>query len=107
MGLTGMVEALAELSAQYDEAIQRGPTTVAHSALVAARKRAHVFLLEVVARVIGMHFDPAVPAQVEARGQGLFRALGTAAERRRTARQRIAAAVSARRAAKAVTMQVR
>jgi hypothetical protein len=87
VGLTGLVEALAELSAQYDEAIQRSPTTVAHGALVAARDRAHAFLLEVVARVIGMHFDSEAPAQAEARGQVLpvlFRALDTAAERRRT-----------------------
>ena len=87
VGLSGMVEALAELSAQYDGAIQRSPSTVAHGALVAARDRAHAFLLEIVARVIGMHFDSDVAAQVEARGQVLsvlFRALDTAAERRRT-----------------------
>ena len=87
VGLSGMVEALAELSAQYDEAVQRSPVAVAHTTLVAARDRAHAFLLEVVARVIGTHFDSDVPAQVEARGQVLsvlFRALDTAAERRRT-----------------------
>lgn len=87
VGLTGMVEALAELSTQYDQAVQRSPVTVAHTTLAAARDRAHAFLLEVVVRVAGTHFDSDVPAQVEARGQVLsvlFRALDTAAERRRT-----------------------
>lgn len=86
VGLTGMVDALALLSAQYDEAIQRSPASVAYSTLAAAHDRAHGFMLEAVARVIGMHFDSDVPAQVEARGQVLpvlFRALDTAAERRR------------------------
>jgi hypothetical protein len=86
VGLTGMVEALADLSARYDDAIQRSPATVAYTNVVAAQERAHAFLLEVVARVIGMNFDSEVPAQVEARGQVLsvlFQALETAAERRR------------------------
>jgi hypothetical protein len=87
LGLLGMVQPLAELAQQYDEAIQRSPGGVAHGTLVAARTRAHSFMLEVVARVIGMNFDSDVPAQVEARGQVLsvmFRELDTASERRRT-----------------------
>jgi hypothetical protein len=87
LGLLGMVQPLAALSQQYDEAIQRSPGGVAHGTLVAARTRAHSFMLEVVARVIGMNFDSDVPAQVEARGQVLsvlFRELDTASERRRT-----------------------
>lgn len=89
VGLTGMVAGLAALSEQYDEAIQRSPASVAYTTLVAAQERAHLFLLEVVMRVGGMHFESAVPAQVEARGQVfsvLFKALDTAAERRRNRR---------------------
>jgi hypothetical protein len=87
LGLLGMVQPLAALSQQYDEAIQRSPGGVAYGTLVAARTRAHSFLLEVVARVVGMNFDSDVPAQVEARGRVLsvlFRELDTASERRRT-----------------------
>jgi hypothetical protein len=86
VGLLGLVQGLASLSTQYDQAIQRSPASVAHTTLVAAQARAHVFMLEVVARVIGMNFDSDVPAQVEARGRVLtvlFKTLETAAERRR------------------------
>jgi hypothetical protein len=87
VGLTGQIDALATLSTQYDEAIQRSPGAVPYTTLVAAHDRAHLFMLEVVARVLGMHFDSEVPAQVEARRQVtsvLFRVLDTAAERRRS-----------------------
>jgi len=87
LGLLGIVEPLVALAQQYDEAIQRSPGGVAYGTLVAARTRAHSFMLEAVARVIGMNFDSTVPAQVEARGQVLsvlYRELDTASERRRT-----------------------
>ena len=87
VGATGLVDALAALSAQYDEAIQRSPGAVPYTTLVAAQGRAHLFMLEVVARVLGMHFNSEVAAQVEARRQVtsvLFRELDTAADRRRT-----------------------
>jgi hypothetical protein len=86
VGLLGMVQGLVTLSEQYDRAIQRSPASVAHATLAAAQERAQVLMLEVVARVIGMNFDSAVPAQVAARGRVLsvlFKALETAAERRR------------------------
>lgn len=86
VGMTGMVDALAAMAEQYDDAVQRSPGGVAYGTLVAARNRAHVFMLEAVARVVGMNFDSAVPAQVEARGQVLsvlFRELDIASERRR------------------------
>jgi hypothetical protein len=87
VGLLGLVQGLATLSMQYDQAIQRSPASVAYNTLAAAQARAHAFMLEVVARVIGMHFDSDVPAQVAARGRVLsvlFRAQETAAERRRS-----------------------
>lgn len=87
LGLTGMVEPLAEISQEYDEAIQRTPSGVAYGTLVAARNRAHAFMLEGVVRVLGMNFDSEVPAQVEARSKVLsvlFREIDTASERRRT-----------------------
>jgi hypothetical protein len=87
VGLLGLVAGLVTLSAQYDHAIQRSPGSVAYTTLAAAQARAHAFMLEVVARVIGMNFDSEVPAQVEARGRVLsvlFKALETAAERRRS-----------------------
>ena len=86
VGLLGMVSGLVTLSAQYDQAIQRSPASVAYTTLAAAQARAHAFMLEIVARVIGMHFDSDVPAQVAARGRVLsvlFKAQETAAERRR------------------------
>jgi hypothetical protein len=87
LALTGMVEPLARISQQYDEAIQRSPGGVAHGTLVRARGRGHELVLEAVARVIGMNFDSEVPAQVEARGRVLsvlFREIAAASERRRT-----------------------
>jgi hypothetical protein len=86
VGLLGLLQGLVTLSEQYDQAIQRTPAAVAYTTLAAAQERAHVFMLEVVARVVGMSFDSDVPAQVEARGRVLsvlFKALETAAERRR------------------------
>lgn len=87
VGLTGMVEALAALSAQYDDAIQRSPLSVAFATLTEAQERAQTFLREVLARVVGMNFRSEVAAERAARGQVLgvlFRALETASERRRT-----------------------
>jgi hypothetical protein len=87
VGLLGMVQGLATLATQYDQAIQRSPASVAYTTLAAAQARAHAFMLEVVARVIGMHFDSDMPAQVETRGRVLavlFKAQETAAERRRS-----------------------
>jgi hypothetical protein len=86
LGLTGMVEPLIGLGQEYDEAVQRSPGGVAYGTLARARSRAHVFMLEAVARVLGMSFDSTVPAQVEARSQVLsvlFREIDTASERRR------------------------
>jgi hypothetical protein len=86
VGLLGLVQGLITLSQQYDQAIQRSPVSVAYTTLAAAQDRAQTFLREVVARVVGMHFDSDVPAQVQARGRVLsvlFKALDTAAERRR------------------------
>lgn len=89
LGLTSKAAALASLTAAYSDAVRRSPAAIESSTVDTAEDRAHLYMLEVMVRVLGNHFDSDNPAHMAARTQvtsRLFELLGDARARKRARR---------------------
>ena len=86
LGLSRKVESVIALVIEYNDTVRLNPNQVKSSELKAARARGHRYMLEVVMRSLGGHYDSDNPAHVAARNR-LLKALFTQIEQTRERNQ--------------------